>query len=48
MSLCLQGWTLAHFTNIISRIEDEDYDPTISPLVSQWKPPRGISNPRHY
>jgi len=39
---------LAHFTNIISRIDDDAYDPTIAPLVSQWKPPRGFSNPRHY
>jgi len=46
--LCLQGWTLAHFTNIIPRIEDEDYDHTVSPLVSQWKPPKGFSNSGHY
>jgi len=46
--LCLQGWTLAHFTNIIPRIEDDAYDPTVAPLVSQWKPPRGFSNPGHY
>jgi len=34
--------------NIIPRIDDEDYDPTVSPLVSQWIPPRGFSNPGHY
>jgi len=34
--------------NIIPRIEDDDYDPTISPLVSQWKPPKGFSNAGHY
>jgi len=39
---------LAHFTNIILRIDDDAYDPTIAPLVSQWKPPRGFSNPGHY
>jgi len=25
----LQGWTLAHF----ARIDDEDYDPTVSPAT---------------
>ena len=44
----MQGWNLAHFTNIIPRIDDEDYDPTVSPLVSQWRPPRGFSNHGHY
>jgi len=44
----LQGWTSAHFSNIIPRIDDEDYDPTVSPLVSQWKPPKDFSNPGHY
>jgi len=39
---------LTHFTNIILRIEDDAYDPTVAPLVSQWKPPRGFSNPGHY
>jgi len=39
---------LRHFTNIILRIEDDAYDPTVAPLVSQWKPPRGFSNPGHY
>ena len=39
---------MAHFSNIIPRIDDEDYDPTVAPLVSQWKPPRGFSNPGHY
>jgi len=38
---------LAHFTNIIPMIEDDAYDPTVAPLVSQWKPPRGFSNPGH-
>jgi len=47
-SLCLQGWTLAHFTNIILRIDDDAYDPTIAPLESQWKPPRSFSNPGHH
>jgi len=46
--LCLQGWTLAHFTNIILRIDAEEYDPTVSPLVSQWRPLRGFSNHGHY
>ena len=48
VSLCLQGWTMAHFTNIIPRIDDDAYDPTIASLVSQWKPPMGFSNPGHY
>jgi hypothetical protein len=39
---------LAHFSNIISRIDDDVYDPTISPLMSKWKPPRGFSDPGHY
>jgi len=39
---------LAHFSNIIPRIDDDNYDPIVSPLVSQWKPPRGFSNPGHY
>jgi len=30
---------LAHFSNIILRIDDEDYDPTVALLMSQWKPP---------
>jgi len=32
--LCVCRGTLTHFTNIIPRIEDEGYDPTVSPLVS--------------
>jgi len=39
---------MTHFTNIILRIDAEDYDPTVSPLVSQWRPPRGFSNLVHY
>ena len=39
---------MAHFTNIIPRIEDDAYDPTVAPLVSQWKPRRSFSNPGHY
>ena len=31
---------MAHFTNIILRIDDDAYDPTVAPLVSQWRPPR--------
>ncbi|RHN40847.1 putative aminotransferase-like, plant mobile domain-containing protein [Medicago truncatula] len=44
----LVGWTLAHFSNIIPRIDDDAYDPAVSPLVSEWKPSRGFSNPGHY
>ncbi|RHN53594.1 putative aminotransferase-like, plant mobile domain-containing protein [Medicago truncatula] len=44
----LVGWTLTHFSNIIPRIDDDAYDPAVSPLVIQWKPPRGFSNPGHY
>jgi len=44
----LQGWTLAHFSNIIQRIDAEEYDLTVAPLVSQWRPPRGFSIPGHY
>jgi len=29
-------------------IDNDPYDPTVSSLVSQWKPPRGFSNPGHY
>jgi len=39
---------LAHFTNIIRRINDDEYDPTVAPFVSQWRPLRGFSNPGHY
>ena len=39
---------MAHFTNIIMRIDDDAYNPTIAPLVNQWKPPRGFSKPGHY
>lgn len=40
--------TLAHFSNIIPRIDDDAYDPAVSPLVSEWKSSRGFSNPGHY
>jgi hypothetical protein len=39
---------LAHFSNIILRINDDAYNPTVSPLVSKWKPPRGFTDPGHY
>ncbi|RHN50336.1 putative aminotransferase-like, plant mobile domain-containing protein [Medicago truncatula] len=44
----LVGCTLANFSNIIPRIDDDAYNTTVSPLVSQWKPPRDFSNPGHY
>jgi len=34
--------------NIIPRIDDDAYDPTIAPLVSKWKHPMGFSNHGHY
>ncbi|XP_039687170.1 protein MAIN-LIKE 2-like [Medicago truncatula] len=44
----LVGWALAHFTNLIPRIHNDDYEPALAPLVDQWKPPRGFFDPGHY
>jgi len=44
----LQGWVFAHFRNLLPRICNEDYDPVIAPLVSQWKPTIGFTVPGHY
>jgi len=34
--------------NLLPRICNDEYDPAIAPLVSQWKPPRDFTDPRHY
>ena len=46
--MCLQGWVFAHFRNLLLRISNDDYDPVIAPLVTQWKPTRGLTDPGHY
>jgi len=42
LTLCLQGWVFAHFRNLLPKIHNDDYDPAIAPLVSQWKPTRAL------
>ena len=37
-----------HFRNLLPRIRNDEYDPALAPLVSQWKPPRGFNDPGHY
>ena len=44
----LQGWVFAYSRNLLSRIHNDECNPALAPLVRQWKPPRGFSNPRHY
>ena len=46
--MCLQGWVLAHFMNLILRNRNDKYDLVVSPLVDKWKPPRGFVDPGHY
>jgi len=40
--------SFAHFRNLLLRIDNDEYDPTIASLVSQSKPPRGFTDPGHY
>jgi len=46
--MCLQGWVFLHFRNLIPRNLNEEYDPTVAPLVDKWKPPKSFSDPGHY
>ena len=47
VSLCLQGWVLAHFRNVVPKKKYEEYDRK-DLYVSWWRPRRGFSNVGHF
>jgi len=47
VSLCLQGWVLAHFRHVVPRRPFEDYDRE-DPYVGRWKPPWGFADVVHF
>ncbi|RHN77039.1 hypothetical protein MtrunA17_Chr1g0150421 [Medicago truncatula] len=44
----LVGWVLARFRNLIPRNHNDECDLALAPLVDQWKPPSGFSDPGHH
>ena len=42
VSLCLQGWFIAHFRHVVSRSRYQDYERE-NPYVGRWRPQGGLN-----
>ena len=47
VSLCLQGWVIAHFRHVVPRSRYQDYE-WENPHVGKWRPQRGFKHVDHF